>query len=51
MRRRGSSYEGDIVAGPVDPGSFDLVTARAVLHHVADPDAAIENLVAALGLE
>ena len=38
----------DIVAGPVDPGSFDLVTARAVLHHVADADAAVRNLVASL---
>jgi len=27
----------DIMAGPVEPDSFDLVTARAVLHHVADP--------------
>jgi SAM-dependent methyltransferase len=40
--------QADIVAGPVDPGSFDLVTARAVLHHVADADAAIRNLVAGL---
>jgi SAM-dependent methyltransferase len=40
--------EGDIVAGPVDPGDFDLVTARAVLHHVADVEAAIRNLVASL---
>ena len=39
---------GDIVAGPVDPGTFDLVTARAVLHHVTDADAAIRNLVASL---
>src|SRR5262245_37198254 len=31
----------DIVAGPVEPGDFDLVTARAVLHHVADAQAAI----------
>src|SRR5690349_4791855 len=38
--------QGDIVAGPVEPGGFDLVTARAVLHHVADADAAIRNLVA-----
>jgi SAM-dependent methyltransferase len=37
---------GDIVAGPVAPGDFDLVTARAVLHHVADPRIAVENLVA-----
>ena len=40
--------KGDIVAGPVNPGSFDLVTARAVLHHVADAEAAIANLVASL---
>src|SRR6202000_217957 len=40
--------QGDILAGPVDPGGFDLVTARAVLHHVADPDLAIANLVAGL---
>ncbi|MFL5829615.1 MAG: methyltransferase domain-containing protein [Solirubrobacteraceae bacterium] len=38
--------QGDIVAGPVAPGDFDLVTARAVLHHVSDADTAIENLVA-----
>ena len=38
----------DIMAGPVEPGSFDLVTARAVLHHVADPEKAIANLVASL---
>jgi len=36
----------DILAGPVPPGGFDLVTARAVLHHVADIDAAVANLVA-----
>jgi len=28
--------QGDICAGPVAPADFDLVTARAVLHHVAD---------------
>jgi len=32
----------------VDPGNFDLVTARAVLHHIADAEAAIANLVASL---
>jgi SAM-dependent methyltransferase len=37
---------GDIVAGPVAPGGYDLVTARAVLHHVADAGQAISNLVA-----
>jgi SAM-dependent methyltransferase len=40
--------QADIVAAPVEPGTFDLVTARAVLHHVSDVDAAIENLVASL---
>jgi 2-polyprenyl-3-methyl-5-hydroxy-6-metoxy-1,4-benzoquinol methylase len=40
--------QGDIVAGPVDPGNFDLVTARAVLHHVTDVEAAIRNLAASL---
>src|SRR6266481_2570374 len=39
---------GDIVAGPVERGSFDLVTARAVLHHIADAKTAIKNLVASL---
>jgi len=38
----------DIMAEPVEPGSFDLVTARAVLHHVADAEKAIANLVASL---
>jgi SAM-dependent methyltransferase len=36
----------DILAGPVPPGEFDLVTARAVLHHVGDIQAAVANLVA-----
>jgi SAM-dependent methyltransferase len=40
--------QGDIVAGPVAPGGFDLVTARAVLHHVTDVDAAFRNLAASL---
>lgn len=40
--------QGDIVAGPVERGSFDLVTARAVLHHIADAEAAIRNLVASM---
>jgi SAM-dependent methyltransferase len=36
----------DILAGPIGPGDFDLVTARAVLHHVADAKAAVANIVA-----
>jgi SAM-dependent methyltransferase len=38
--------QADILAGPVEPGDFDLVTARAVLHHVADAEDAVVNLVA-----
>src|SRR5215831_17754884 len=38
----------DIVASTVERGTFDLVTARAVLHHVADPQAAIANMVTSL---
>jgi SAM-dependent methyltransferase len=38
--------QADILAGPVSPRNFDLVTARAVLHHVADAEAAVANLVA-----
>jgi ubiquinone/menaquinone biosynthesis C-methylase UbiE len=38
----------DIMAGPVEPGSFDLVTARAVLHHVADAEKAITSLDASV---
>lgn len=40
--------QGDIVAGPIEPGGFDLVTARAVLHHVTDVEAAVRNLVASM---
>src|ERR1700742_2376503 len=40
--------QGDILAGPVDPGGFDLVTARAILHHLDDPGQAIANLVAGI---
>jgi SAM-dependent methyltransferase len=38
---------GDIVAAPAQ-GEFDLVTARAVLHHVADAEKALVNLVASV---
>src|SRR5882757_9861582 len=40
--------QADILAGPIEHGAFDLVTARAVLHHVADARAAIANMVASL---
>jgi 2-polyprenyl-3-methyl-5-hydroxy-6-metoxy-1,4-benzoquinol methylase len=40
--------EDNIVAGPVKPGTFDLVTARAVLHHVQNAEAAMANMVASL---
>jgi SAM-dependent methyltransferase len=35
----------DILAGPVAPGNFDVVTCRAVLHHVADVPTAVANLL------
>jgi SAM-dependent methyltransferase len=38
--------QADILAGPIQPGGFDLVTARAVLHHVGDVATAVANLVA-----
>jgi len=33
----------DIMVQPVKPGCFDLVTARAVLHHVADAESDRES--------
>jgi SAM-dependent methyltransferase len=39
---------GDIVAAPAAGAEFDLVTARAVLHHVADAQKALANLVASV---
>jgi SAM-dependent methyltransferase len=38
--------QADILAGPVHPADFDIVTGRAVLHHLADPAAAVRNMVA-----
>jgi SAM-dependent methyltransferase len=38
--------QADILAGPVQPADFDLVTARAVVHHLADAQAAVVNMVA-----
>ena len=40
--------QADILAGPIERGAFDLVTARAVLHHVADPEMGIANMIASL---
>lgn len=31
-----------------EPGKYDLVTARAILHHIASPKKAIQNMVQAL---
>jgi len=38
--------QADILAAPVGLAEFDIVTARAVLHHVADAEAAAANLIA-----
>jgi SAM-dependent methyltransferase len=38
--------QADILAGPVHPADFDVVTGRAVLHHLADPAAAVRNMIA-----
>jgi 2-polyprenyl-3-methyl-5-hydroxy-6-metoxy-1,4-benzoquinol methylase len=40
--------QADIVAGPVEPRDFDLVTARALLHHLVRSQAAVVNLVASV---
>jgi SAM-dependent methyltransferase len=40
--------QADIVAAPIEPRDFDLVTARAVLHHVGDARAAVANLAASV---
>jgi SAM-dependent methyltransferase len=37
--------QADILTGPVGSAGFDIVTARAVLHHVADAELATANLV------
>jgi SAM-dependent methyltransferase len=38
----------DILSGPVEAQGFDLVTARAVLHHLPDREKAIANMAASL---
>ncbi len=37
--------QADILAGPVAPADFDVVTCRAVLHHVGDVAQAVANMV------
>lgn len=37
--------QADILAGPVAPGNFDLVTCRAVLHHIGDAATAVANML------
>jgi len=38
----------NIVENAVEPGAYDLVTARAVLHHIQFPEKAIQRMVEAL---
>jgi SAM-dependent methyltransferase len=39
-------HEWDILGGPVEPLGFDVVTCRAVLHHIPNAEAAVRNMVA-----
>lgn len=38
----------DILTGKVEAGAYDLVTARAVLHHARSPKKAVQRMAAAL---
>jgi SAM-dependent methyltransferase len=38
----------NILEDPVEAGAYDLITARAVLHHLHDPLLAVERIVSAL---
>jgi SAM-dependent methyltransferase len=38
----------NILEDPVEEGAYDLVTARAVLHHIASPEKAVQRMAAAL---
>jgi SAM-dependent methyltransferase len=38
----------NILEDPLEENAFDLVTARAVLHHIHSPERAVERMVAAL---
>jgi SAM-dependent methyltransferase len=38
----------DILADPLEPGHYDLAHCRALLFHLADPQCAVRNMVAAV---
>jgi len=38
----------DILRDAIEPAAYDLVTARAVLHHLVDPERAIRQMIAML---
>ncbi len=38
----------DILQGEVEPAQYDLVVARALLHHLPDPKLALQRMIAAL---
>ena len=38
----------NILAGPLEPGRYDLAHCRALLLHLADPRQAVRNMAAAL---
>ncbi len=38
----------DILKDKIEPGKYDLVTARAILHHIRSPKKAIQHMVDAL---
>jgi SAM-dependent methyltransferase len=38
----------NILEDPIEAGAYDLITARAILHHLHDPSLAVERIVSAL---
>lgn len=38
----------DVLHDSIEPGSYDLITARALLHHLANPRSAIERMLSGL---
>ncbi len=38
----------DILNDPVEQGAYDLVTARALLHHLPSPELAVQRMIASL---